>query len=98
MKNIAILFGTILVTLGMINSKVILGSDVKLDDNVVAIVNGEEINRETLANTLIDIYGSEGLERLIRRTLVKQESKKRNVTVTDKEIAERVEFLDSEIE
>ncbi|MHC4454780.1 MAG: hypothetical protein ACYSWS_08810, partial [Planctomycetota bacterium] len=71
MKNVAIIFGTILVTLGLINCKVVLGSDVKLDNNVVAVINGEEISREKLANTLIDIYGNEGLERLIRRTLVK---------------------------
>ncbi len=92
MKNIVIIFGTILVTLGMINCKVILGSDDKLDDKIVAVVNGEEISRETLANTLIGIYGNEGIERLIRRTLVKQEAKKRKVTVTEEEIAKRAEL------
>ncbi len=99
MKNIAVIFGTILVTLGLINNKVILGSNVKLDNKVVAVVNGEEINRETLANTLIDIYGNEGLERLIRRTLVKQEAIKRKVTVTEEEIAKRIELhIDAQIQ
>ena len=99
MKNIAIIFGTIIVTLGLINSKVILGSDVKLDNEVAAVVNGEEISREKLANTLIDIYGNEGLERLIRRTLVKQEAKKRKVTVTEEEIAKRIELhIDAQIQ
>ncbi len=99
MKNIAIIFGTILVTLGLINSKVVLGSDVKLDNNVVAVINGEEISREKLANTLIDIYGNEGLERLIRRTLVKQEAKKRKFTVTEEEIAQRVELhIDAQVQ
>ncbi len=99
MKNIAIIFGTILVTLGLINSKVILGSDVKFDNEVAAVVNGEEISREKLANTLIDIYGNEGLERLIRRTLVKQEAKKRKVTVTEEEIAKRIELhIDAQIQ
>ncbi|MCP4264303.1 MAG: hypothetical protein GY777_01780 [Candidatus Brocadiaceae bacterium] len=99
MKNIAIIFGTILVALGLINSKVILGSSAKLDGKVVAVVNGEEISRERLSNTLINIYGNEGLERLIRRTLVKQEAKKRKVTVTEEEITKRAELhIDAQVQ
>jgi foldase protein PrsA len=99
MKNIAIIFGTILVTLGLINSKVVLGSSAKLDDKVVAVVNGEEISREKLSNALINIYGNEGLERLIRRTLVKQEAKKRQITVTEEEITKRAELhIDAQIQ
>jgi hypothetical protein len=86
MKNIAFIFGAVLVTLGMISSDVVLGSDVKLDSKVVAVVNGEEISRNTLANVLINIHGAEGLERIIRRTLVKQEAEKRNITVAKEEI------------
>jgi hypothetical protein len=93
MKNIAFTFGAVVFTLGMIGNNVILGSDVKADKNVVAVVNGEEVNRDRLAEMLIDIYGNEGLGMLIRRTLVKQESIKHNVTVTEKEIAERIEAL-----
>jgi len=93
MKNIAFTFGAVVFTLGMIGNNVILGSDVKADKNVVAVVNGEEVNRDRLADLLIDMYGNEGLELLIRRTLVKQESIKRNVTVTEEEIAERIDTL-----
>ena len=92
MKNIAFIFGTVLVTLGMISSNVTFGADVKLDREVVAVINGEEISRDTLANVLININGAEGLERIIRRTLVKQEARKRNLTITGEEIAERVEL------
>jgi foldase protein PrsA len=63
----------------------------RLDKNVVAVVNGEEVKRDKLADLLIDMYGNEGLGMLIRRTLVKQESIKRNVTVTEEEIAERID-------
>ncbi len=99
MRNVAIIFGAILVTLGMLNSKVTLGSDVKLDNKIVAVVNGEEISREILADTLIDIYGNEGLERLIRRTLVKQEAVKRKISVTKEEISKRVELhIDAKIQ
>jgi len=93
MKNIAFTLGAIIFTLGMIGNNVILGSDVKADKNVVAIVNREELSRDKLADLLIEMYGREGLDLLIRRTLVKQESSKRNVTVTEKEIAERIEAL-----
>ena len=92
MKNIAFIFGTVLVALGMISSNVTFGEDVKLDSEVVAVINGEEISREALANVLININGAEGLERIIRRTLVKQEANKRNLTITGEEIAERVEL------
>ena len=90
MKNIAFIFGAILVALVMISSNATFGSDVKLDSEIVAVVNGEEISRDTLANVLININGAEGLERIIRRTLVKQEAKKRNLTISEEEIAERV--------
>lgn len=93
MKNIAFTFGAIVFTLGMIGNNVILGEDVKADKNVVAVVNGEEVKRDMLADLLIDTYGNEGLGLLIRRTLVKQESIKRNVTVTEEEIAERIGAL-----
>ncbi len=93
MKNIAFTFGAIVFTLGMIGNNVIFGEDVKVDKNVVAVVNGEELSRDKLADLLIDMYGNEGLGLLIRRALVKQESSKRNITVTEEEIAERIEAL-----
>ena len=93
MKNIAFTFGAIVFTLGMIGNNVILGEDVKVDKNVVAVVNGEEVKRDKLADLLIDMYGNEGLGLLISRTLVKQESIKRNVTVTEEEVAERIGAL-----
>ncbi len=93
MKNKAFAFSVIIFTLGMIGNNVILGSDVKMDKNVVAVVNGEELSRDKLADLLIGMYGNEGLGLLIRRTLVKQESSKLNVTVTEEEITERIKAL-----
>lgn len=93
MKNIAFILGAILFAPGMISNNVILGSDVKVDKNVVAVVNGEELSRDKLADMLIEMYGGEGLDLLIRRTLVKQESSKLKVTVTEEEIASRIEYL-----
>lgn len=61
MKNIAFILGAILFTLGMISNNVILGSDVKVDKNVVAVVNGEELSRDKLADMLIEMYGERDL-------------------------------------
>ncbi len=92
MKNIAFIFGVALAMLGMISNNMIFAKDVKLDNDVVAVINGEEISRDTLANVLIKIYGREGLERLIRRTLVKQEARKHNIKIAEEEISERIEL------
>ena len=58
--------------------------------NVVAIINGEDITRTELADFLIDSFGKEGMEILIRRVLVEQVAKKENVSLTDSEVSERV--------
>jgi foldase protein PrsA len=92
MKNIVFIFCAALVTIGMFSGNITFGSDVKLESKVVAVINGEEISRDTLANVLIKINGAEGLDRIIRRTLVKQEAKKRNITIAEEEIVERVEL------
>ncbi len=98
MKKIAFIIGIVLIICVMASSMVI-GSGTKLDQKIVAVVNGEEIRRNTLANALINIYGKEGLERIIRRTLIKQEANKHNVTVTEEEIEDRFELhIDSQIQ
>lgn len=91
MKNRVLVFGVVLFALAMNN--VVSGSDAKSDNEVMAVVNGEKLSRDQLANLLIDMYGREGLDLLIRRTLVKQESTKNNITVTGEEIDKRIEAL-----
>lgn len=73
------------------------GSEKKGD--VVAIVNGENITRAQLSDFLIESFKKEGLDILTRRILVEQEAKKQKVTLSKKEIDERIEKLvDLELE
>ncbi len=93
MKNKAFVFSVILFMFSVFSDNVIFGSDAKADNNVVAVVNGQELSRVELADLLIGMYGTEGLDLLVRRTLVRQESGKRKVKVTEEEISERMEYL-----
>jgi foldase protein PrsA len=93
MKNRTLIFSTILLILSIIlNNNIIFDLDAKADD-VVAVVNGQELSRNELADLLIGIYSKEGVDRLIRRTLIKQEAKRLNIKVNEDEIAERKELI-----
>lgn len=76
MNNKAFVFSVILFMFSVFSDNVIFDSDAKADNDVVAVVNGQKLSRNELAAILIDVYGREGIDRLIRRTLVKQEAKK----------------------
>ncbi|HHT9124418.1 MAG TPA: peptidylprolyl isomerase [Candidatus Brocadiia bacterium] len=66
---------------------------------VVAVVNGQEITRTALGNFLIERFGEEALDIMIRRTLVYQEAKKLGIEFHSEELEERVQkVVDSEIE
>ncbi len=94
MKNKTLIFNTLFLIVAMsIGNNVIVDLDVYADNKVVAIVNGQELSREELADLLIDTYGSEGLDLLIRRTLVWQEADRLNVNVTEEEINRRIEDM-----
>ncbi|MCF6158909.1 MAG: hypothetical protein E3K32_10125 [wastewater metagenome] len=64
--------------------------------DVVAIVNGQEITRQELSDLLIDTYGEDALEVLIRRALVYQEAEKEGVSATRDEIEQKLNKLVSE--
>ncbi|MFQ5964111.1 MAG: peptidylprolyl isomerase [Candidatus Scalinduaceae bacterium] len=87
------MLGIIFLIFSIIGNNVVFNLDAKADTNVVAVVNGQKLSRDELANLLIDAYGSEGLGLLIRRTLVKQESIRLNVKVNNDEITKRIEDL-----
>ena len=62
-------------------------------ENIMAIVNGENITRTDLASFLIGSFGKEGMDILTRRVLILQEAKKQNITLSQKEIDERIEMM-----
>ena len=63
------------------------------DKNVVAIVNDQKVTRQELYNLLIDTYGEDALDVLIRRTLICQTAKKEGVVVTKSEVDEKLKSL-----
>ncbi len=54
--------------------------------NVAAIIGGQPIYLETLIDRCVELYGRQDLEGLILFTLLKQEAKKVNLTVTEQDI------------
>lgn len=69
------------------------------DKNIVAIVNGQKITRQELYNLLVDTYGEDALDVLIRRTLIHQMAKKEEVNVTSAEVEQKLKTLvNSEID
>ncbi|MFC3748810.1 peptidylprolyl isomerase [Paenibacillus sp. GCM10012306] len=66
----------------------------KGDDNTaVATVNGENITKSQLYDKMVEAGGPSTLQSLITTTLVSQEAKKANITVTDADIAEELSDL-----
>src|SRR3972149_4602855 len=66
---------------------------------VVAVVNGQEITRTDLGDFLIERFGEEALEIMIRRPLVYQEATKFGIKLYPEELEERGQkIVDLEIE
>ncbi|MGN7763684.1 foldase protein PrsA [Paenibacillus sp. 22594] len=65
------------------------------DDSKVAVasVNGTDISKSELYDKLVEAGGEATLQNLITNTLVDQEAKKANITVTDADITTEIEDL-----
>jgi len=61
----------------------------------VATVNGATITREMLVKRLLAYHGAANLEAMINQTLVQQAAEREKVSVTDKEIDDRVNDVKS---
>lgn len=64
---------------------------------IVATVNGESINRLTLINQLEKQAGKKVLEGLVINTLILQEAKSKNVTVSNNEIDSEIKNIDENL-
>lgn len=63
------------------------------DKTAVATVNGTDITKAQLYDKLVEAGGESTLQNLITTTLVDQEAKKANITVTDDDINAEIEDL-----
>ncbi len=63
------------------------------DKNIVAIVNGQKIAKQELYNLLMDTYGEDALDVLIRRALIYQKAEKEGVGVTSAEVSQKLKNL-----
>ena len=64
---------------------------------IVVSVNGESINRLTLIRELEKQAGKKVLEGLVTNTLMLQEAKKRNITITDNELNAEIKNIDENL-
>jgi len=71
------------------------GARISPQDDVVAMVNNEPITREMLVKRVLAYYGSANLEAMVNQTLVRQAAERENITVSEKEIDDRVGQLKS---
>lgn len=68
------------------------------ESEIVAVVNGESLNRQQLSDLLIESFGDQGLDVLIRRTIIYQQADKLGISVDPEEVNKRLNnLLDREI-
>lgn len=66
---------------------------------IVAVVNDENLTRGQLADLLIESFGAQGLDVLVRRTIIYQQADNLGVSVTPEEVSKRLDrLLDREIQ
>lgn len=86
----------ILIATGVLLAAAIAVAFLLVFDNKAATVNGEKISKSELDDALSSQYGSTVLDTLISDEIIRQEMKKENIKVSDKEIAEEMEaYMDT---
>ncbi len=77
-----------------VEEEVLLGPE----SEIVAVVNDENLTRQQLSDLLIESFGDQGLDVLVRRTVIYQQADKLGITVSPEEVNERLnELLEREI-
>lgn len=63
------------------------------EHDVMAIVNGQDISRQKLADACVSRYGEDVLESIVNKRLIENHCKKRQITVTNEEIAAEIDRM-----
>ena len=61
--------------------------------DVMAIVNGQDISRKTLAQACVERYGEDVLESLVNKRLIENHCRNRGVTITDQDIDAEIDRM-----
>lgn len=70
-----------------------------LESEVVAMVNGQKITRQELSDLLIESFGEQALDIIIRRVVIYQQAAKLGITVGPQEVEKRLDaLLEGEVE
>lgn len=64
---------------------------------VVAIINGKPLTRLALDQELEKNYGAQTMDNLVTKSLIFQEAKKQNVSVSDKEVQDQIDSIDKSL-
>ncbi len=88
-KPLVVLLAILIIALGLIFT---LKNQV-----IVALVNGQPVTRLELISELEKTSGKKTLDYLVTKTLIFQEAKKENVTVTDSEVSTQLKSLKDNI-
>ncbi len=63
----------------------------------VAYVNGTPITRMDLNKEMSKRYGKQTIDVLVNRTIIEQEARKRNITVSDKEVNDEISKIEKSV-
>ena len=63
------------------------------EHDVMAIVNGKDINRHQLAHACVERYGEDVLESLVNKRLILHHCKKRQIEVTQEELSAEIDHM-----
>jgi parvulin-like peptidyl-prolyl isomerase len=61
--------------------------------NVVAVVNGEEVQRQELAQECLSVYGKEVLESVLNKYLIMQYCEARQINISQEDVNEEIERM-----
>lgn len=63
------------------------------EHDVMAIVNGQDINRQTLAQACVERFGEDVLESLVNKQLIEHHCRKRGITITSADIDAEIDRM-----
>ena len=70
-----------------------VGDTKRLNQNIVAVVNGQTITRQALGSECMRRYGKDVLESVVNKHLIMQECQQRGITITNQDVEDEVDDM-----